>query len=174
MSIVALVGCGGGTGESPGQGGVPSKGVQEGKGEGAEESAPPGGATLAESEGDGVVMTITSAVRDSGGFLTVSGKVTNNSGVLWSGGEWRGDENELQKNGGSIAGASLIDKPGKKKYLVLRDTSGRCLCTKFSGGLDSGKSAEWYAQFPAPPVDTQKVDFQVGTMPPATIEISEG
>lgn len=174
VAILVLGGCGGGGDDSSDSGPVASKGPQDDKGKAPEGSAPPEGAVLAESEGDGVVMTVTSAVRDSGGFLTVSGKVTNSSGNLWTGGEWRGDESELQGNGGSIAGASLIDKAGKKKYLVLRDTSGRCLCTKFSGGIDSGKSADWFAQFPAPPEDTQKVDFQVGSMPPATIQISEG
>lgn len=174
MAILALGGCGGSGDDSSGSGSVASKGPQGDKGKAPEGPTPSGDVVLAESEGDGVVMTVTSAVRDSGGFLTVSGKVTNSSGNLWTGGEWRGDESELQGNGGSIAGASLIDKVGKKKYLVLRDTSGRCLCTKFSGGIDSGKSADWFAQFPAPPADTQKVDFQVGTMPPATIQISEG
>ncbi|WP_405184142.1 hypothetical protein [Streptomyces albidoflavus] len=174
VAILALGGCGGSGDDSSGSGSAASKGPQEDKGKTPEGSAPPEDAVLAESEGDGVVMTVTSAVRDSGGFLTVSGKVTNSSGNLWTGGEWRGDESELQGNGGSVAGASLIDKVGKKKYLVLRDTSGRCLCTKFSGGIDSGKSADWFAQFPAPPADAREVDFQVGTMPPATIQISEG
>lgn len=60
-----------------------------------------------------------------------------------------------------------MDKAGKKKYLILRDTQGRCLCTKFEGGgVDAGQSADWYAQFPAPPEGTTKVDFQVGDMPP--------
>lgn len=106
--------------------------------------------------------------------MTVEGKVTNNTGGRWMAVEWRGDERELAKNGGSVAGASLIDQAGKKKYLVLRDTSGRCLCTQFSGGVRDGESAQWFAQFPTPPEDTTSVDFQVGSMPPATIELSEG
>jgi hypothetical protein len=40
--------------------------------------------------------------------------------------------------------------------------------------VKAGQSADWFAQFPAPPTDTTKVDFQVGSMPPASIEISEG
>jgi hypothetical protein len=130
---------------------------------------------LAEVKGEsGLTLTITSAKRDSGGFVTVEGSVTNNREGFWSAADWRGDERELSKNGGSIAGASLIDQGGKKKYLILRDTAGRCLCTKFDGGVDKGATADWFAQFPAPPEDTTKVDFQVGAMPPASIEISEG
>ena len=78
------------------------------------------------------------------------------------------------KNGGSVAGASLVDQAGKKKYLILRDTEGRCLCTRFARGSKPGESADWFAQFPAPPEGTTKVSFQVGSMPPASIELSEG
>ncbi|MFD8935852.1 hypothetical protein ACFV0R_11400 [Streptomyces sp. NPDC059578] len=137
-------------------------------------AAAPESQQLSEVKGGGLTLTVTSAVRGEGGFITVQGTVSNGSGQPWSAGEWRGDESELAKNGGSIAGASLVDNTGKKKYLVLRDTEGRCLCTRFTGGILSGDTAEWFAQFPAPPEGTTKVDFQVGSMPPASIEISEG
>ncbi|MFJ2767656.1 hypothetical protein [Streptomyces sp. NPDC087300] len=174
--VLTVAGCGGGgdgdekKSDKNSQPSSPAK-----KGDGKEESQKPAAdEVLAEAKGDGVTLVITSAKRDGGGFLTVSGKVTNSSGGLWTGGQWRGDEKELQKNGGSVAGASLVDGQGKKRYLVLRDTSGRCLCTKFEGGLDSGQTVDWFAQFPAPPEGTDKVTFQVGSMPPAPIEISEG
>jgi hypothetical protein len=40
--------------------------------------------------------------------------------------------------------------------------------------VNEGETAQWFAQFPAPPEGTTSVDFQVGSMPPATIELSEG
>jgi len=130
---------------------------------------------LAEVKGEnGLVLAVTSAKRDDGGFVTVEGTVTNDTDTLWVAADWRGDERELARNGGSIAGASLIDQKGKKKYLILRDTSGRCLCTQFTGGVRQGETTQWFAQFPAPPAGTSAVDFQVGSMPPASIEISEG
>ncbi|THC53456.1 hypothetical protein [Streptomyces sp. A1499] len=175
--VFTVAGCGGGDDGSEGKSdkNAASKAPDkrgDGKGDGAE--SPPAEDVLAEAKGDGVILVITAADRDEGGFLTVSGKVTNTSGGLWTGGQWRGDEKEMQKNGGSVAGASLVDGQGKKRYLVLRDTSGRCLCTKFEGGLDSGQTADWFAQFPAPPEGTTKVTFQVGSMPPAPIELSDG
>ncbi|MEV8566995.1 hypothetical protein AB0436_15730 [Streptomyces sp. NPDC051322] len=100
--------------------------------------------------------------------------VTNGSGKFWNPAEWAGDEQELAGNSASMAGASLVDTGGKKKYLVLRDTQGRCLCTRFTGGFDAGEAKAFYAQFPAPPASTTSVEFQVGDMPPATIDISEG
>lgn len=129
---------------------------------------------LAEAKDGDIAVKIESAVRDQGGFVTVSGTVTNNGSTSWIGANWKSEETELQGNGGSLAGANLVDVSGKKKYLVLRDTGGRCLCTKFSKLLGNGESASWYAQFPAPPEETTDVKFQVGTMPPATIQISEG
>lgn len=140
-----------------------------------ESNAPQPDTVLAEVKGEGgVTLTVASAAFDEGGFVTVQGKVTNGTGRAWSVGDWRGDERELASNGGSMAGASLIDQSGKKKYLVLRDTEGRCLCTRFNGGLRTGETTDWFAQFPAPPDGTNKVDFQVGSMPPASIELSKG
>lgn len=130
--------------------------------------------TLAEVKGNGITLTVTSATRDQGGFLNVTGTVTNGTSALWLGTQWKSEETELQGNGGSVAGASVVDQEGKKKYLVLRDTEGRCLCTKFEGGIDQGKSADWFAQFPAPPEGTKSVQLQVPTMPPAQLNLTEG
>ncbi|MBM7171532.1 hypothetical protein JQK87_24610 [Streptomyces sp. G44] len=171
--VLPVAGCGG-DGDEPDKTSKSSTPPDKGDGKSRGSGEPADDQPLAEAKGDGVTLVITSADRDGGGFVTVSGKVTNTSGDLWTGGQWRGDEQELQKNGGSVAGASLVDGAGKKRYLVLRDTSGRCLCTKFEGGLDAGQTADWYAQFPAPPEGTDEVTFQVGAMPPAPIEISEG
>ncbi|EFG64726.1 secreted protein [Streptomyces sp. SPB074] len=130
--------------------------------------------TLAEVKGGQELdLKITRAQRDAAGFLTVSGSVTNGSGNAWTAADWRGDERELRDNGGSIAGASLVDAAAKKRYLVLRDTQGRCLCTRFVGGVNPGATTDWFAQFPAPPASTKKVTFQVGSMPPAEIPLSE-
>lgn len=174
--VLTVAGCGGGgDGDKSDKGSKPSASAKgDDGGDEKESQAPAADEALAESKGDGVTLVINSANRDEGGFLTVSGKVTNTSGGLWTGGQWRGEEQELQKNGGSVAGASLVDQEGKKRYLVLRDTSGRCLCTKFEGGIDSGNTVDWFAQFPAPPEGTKQLSFQVGAMPPASIELTEG
>lgn len=175
--VLTVAGCGGGGGDDdkPDKSGSSSsagKGEDEGKPK--ESEAPPADQVLAETKDGDVGVRITSALRDGGGFVTVSGSVTNNGSRSWMGAGWASDERELRSNGGSLSGASLVDNKGKKKYLVLRDTSGRCLCTKFDGRVKQGETANWFAQFPAPPEGTSKVTFQVGSMPPAPIEISEG
>ncbi|MFK0020628.1 hypothetical protein [Streptomyces sp. NPDC090798] len=175
--LLMVAGCGGGGSGKSDKGSSSSSSSATNSNGGTTQSKAPesAAAPLAEVKGEsGLVLTVTSAKRDGGGFVTVEGTVTNNTSALWVAAEWLGDESELARNGGSIAGASLIDQKGKKKYLILRDTSGRCLCTKFTGGVRPGATADWFAQFPAPPADTTNVDFQVGSMPPASIQISDG
>ncbi|KUL47329.1 hypothetical protein [Streptomyces sp. NRRL S-1521] len=173
--VLTVAGCGGGEDDKSGENSSakPSS-TKHGDGERNTSEAPDTEKALAEVKSNGITLTVTSATRDQGGFLTVNGKVTNGTSGIWVGSEWRSDENELKKNGGSLAGASVVDQQGKKKYLVLRDTGGRCLCTKFEGGINEGQTVDWFAQFPAPPEGTAEVQFQVPTMPPAPIELSDG
>lgn len=174
--LLTVAGCGGGGGsEADKRPPASPASARSSGGERQESQTPQSNPVLAEVKGEnGLTLTITSAKRDAGGFVTVEGSVTNNTNDIWLAENWRGDERELTQNGSSVAGASLIDQKGKKKYLVLRDTTGRCLCTKFDGPVKQGQTADWFAQFPAPPEGTAQVDFEVGAMPPASIDISEG
>lgn len=121
---------------------------------------------------DGVTLTLHSAVRDSGGFVTVNGTVTNHGTRVFNAIDWRSNESELHSRS-SLSGATLVDKAGKKRYLVLRDTDGECLCTTGLSGLRPGESRPVFAQFPAPPAKVTEVDFQLPTMPPADVRITE-
>ncbi|MCX4548564.1 MULTISPECIES: hypothetical protein [unclassified Streptomyces] len=172
--VLAVAGCGSGdNGKSAASSPVAKTTRSDAKGQSS--PAPEQDKVLAEVKGgDDVTLTVVSALRDSGGFLTVNGKVTNGSGKFWNPAQWAGDEQELAGNSASMAGASLVDVVGKKKYLVLRDTQGRCLCTRFTGGFDANEAKTFYAQFPAPPASTKSVEFQIGDMPPATIDITDG
>ncbi|MDT0412827.1 MULTISPECIES: hypothetical protein [Streptomyces] len=175
--LFGVAGCGGDEGGKESPPSAKSSVEQSGDSKrSASEGAPSQTAeeSLATAKDGDVAVVIHSAVRDqNGGYVTVSGTVTNNGGGPWSGAEWRSDESELRGNGGSVAGATLVDPVGKKRYLILRDTLGKCLCTKFDGQVDAGQTVDWFAQFPAPPASTKKVTFQVGSMPPAEIPLSE-
>ncbi|WP_259453380.1 hypothetical protein [Streptomyces ginkgonis] len=187
--VIAVASCsGGGDGDGGGDGGSASSDTGGGSG-GTDDKQPDTGAPegdegdagaeddtpLAEVTGQGGVrLTITSAERDAGGFFTVSGTLTNDGSERFLEIGWRGDERELTNNGFSMAGSSVVDKVEGKRYLILRDTSGRCLCTQFGSGLNPGDSVEWFAQFPAPPDDATELEFNIGNMPPAPLEISAG
>ncbi|MEU9236498.1 hypothetical protein [Streptomyces subrutilus] len=137
---------------------------------GSQSSAPP--QVLATLNGEaGVVLTINSAARDAGGFLTVSGQIKNTGDKAFGNtAAWRG--NELNASGVSVAGVNLVDKAGKKRYYVLRDTEGRCLCTTGVVIIEAGQSVPFFAQFPAPPATTSEVEFNFPTFASASLKIS--
>jgi hypothetical protein len=180
---LAVAGCGGGDG---GDGGDRKSATSEGAhtggtggnggGDGSGGSGGSGGhSTLAQVKGgkDGrLTLTVTSAVRDHAGFATLKGTVRNDGPAVAVLPGWASDEAELKDNGLSMAGATLVDEKARKRYFILRDTAGRCLCTRFSGGFQQGETTHWYAQFPAPPDSTTEVDFQVADLPSATVELS--
>lgn len=173
--VLTVAGCGGDENGGGKKASTESTSSSKGRSDEQENPEKPAGEqVLDEVTGDeGITLTVNSAVRDQGGFLTVRGKVTNGGPGRWIANSWRGEEQELQRNAASMAGATLVDKSGKKRYLILRDTEGRCLCTTFTS-FKPGEEKTWYAQFPAPPEDSTKVTFQIADMPPADIKISEG
>ncbi|MCX4764689.1 hypothetical protein OG562_27725 [Streptomyces sp. NBC_01275] len=129
---------------------------------------------LAEMKGpSGLLLQIASAVRDSGGFVTVNGELKNDGGeVAVIPLELSGNETEIMNNGRSLGGATLIDSKGKKRYYVLRDTDGRPLTTTGFSTLKAGESIDVFLQFPAPPTSTTDVTFQLPLFPSAVIKIS--
>ncbi|MFJ3926644.1 hypothetical protein [Streptomyces sp. NPDC090022] len=146
--------------------------------QGAQQPVPNGGQSAAPLEvlatvngESGMVLTINSAQRDAGGFLTINGQLKNTGSETYvKTTPWRG--NELKDSGTSVAGVTLVDKPGKKRYYVLRDTDGRCLCTTGLATIEGGKTVPFFAQFPAPPATTTDVEFSLPTFATATIKIS--
>ncbi|MEV6163276.1 hypothetical protein AB0L71_15340 [Streptomyces sp. NPDC052052] len=128
---------------------------------------------LAEVKGDGLTLIVNQVKRDSGGFVTVQGEIKNESGQTRNTSSWAGTESSIvAKNPNSVAGATLVDKAGKKRYYVLRDTENRCLCTTSIPPLLAGKTIPVFMQFPAPPSTTTEVDFTLPTFATASLKIS--
>lgn len=71
-----------------------------------------------------------------------------------------------------MAGATLTDKAGKKRYYVLRDTESRCLCTVGITRIGAGETIPFFAQFPAPPASSTEVEFNLPTFATATVKLS--
>jgi len=169
---LGVVGCGGGSDDDkkPTASNSASKGDNSGPSpqEGQEDEP------LAELRGqDGLLLALTTAERDSGGFLTINGELKNEGAkriavpaVL------RGNETEIIRHGRTLGGATLVDSKGKKRYYVLRDTDGRPLTTTDLGIIKPGETIPVFMQFPAPPTSTTEVSFQLPTFPSATIEVS--
>ncbi|MCL7428505.1 hypothetical protein ACFVP3_19640 [Streptomyces sp. NPDC057806] len=168
---VGVAGCGGGGDDDK----KPESSASASKDSGSAPDAQEGtDELLAELRGEeGLVLRLTSAQRDSGGFVTVSGEMKNDGdeaarvSVRTS-----GDETEILRHGSSLGGATLVDSASKKRYYVLRDTDGRPLTTTDMPRIKAGDSIPVFMQFPAPPTDTTEVTFQLPTFAAATIQIS--
>ena len=62
----------------------------------------------------------------------------------------------------SVDGIYLLDVPGKKKYLVVRDSGNYCLCSRnITRNLAPNTSAAYWAKFPLPPDSVQKIGIVV-------------
>ncbi|MEV8091551.1 hypothetical protein [Streptomyces nigra] len=167
-------GCGGGGGDgddkkprksaSATKDGAPDPSTQEG------ESDTP----LAEMKGSkGLLLQITSAQRDAGGFVTINGTLKNDGAErVTVPPAVRGDETEILRHGMSLGGATLVDSKDKKRYYVLRDTDGRPLTTTGFTSLKAGESLAVFIQFPAPPANSSEVTLQLPTFAGAPITIS--
>ncbi|MEU4037038.1 hypothetical protein [Streptomyces collinus] len=169
---LGVAGCGGGGGDDK----KPQTSTSPSKNGGSQPSAQEGQSDepMAELKGpNGLVLDITSAARDTGGFVTVSGNLKNDSGrLLTIPAQLSGNETEIIRNGRSFGGATLVDAKGRKRYYVLRDTDGRPLTTTGVSSLKSGETVPVFMQFPAPPADTDQVSFQLPMFAPADISIS--
>ncbi|MGW4230604.1 hypothetical protein ACWEF9_15165 [Streptomyces sp. NPDC004980] len=180
---LAVTGCGTDGGGKTGDAGsppssVPSKSAEEDKGAQQEDTAAgenvDPNVKLAEIRGQrGITLVINQVKRDSGGFVTVQGEVKNESDTNQPTSGWAGTEAMIvEKNPNSVAGAALVDKVGKKRYYVLRDTDNRCLCTTGILPLQPGKSTPVFMQFPAPPSTTTEVDLMLPTFATTSLKIS--
>ncbi|MEU6481970.1 hypothetical protein ABZ858_34875 [Streptomyces sp. NPDC047017] len=169
------VGCGGG-GSGGGDDKKPEAPATASKDGGSNPSTQEGQsqAPIAEIQGqDGLLLQITSAQRDAGGFVTVNGTLKNDgakSVVVPP--QTSGNETEIIKNGPSLGGATLVDAKGKKRYYVLRDTDGRPLTTTGLGNMEPGQTLPVFMQFPSPPTTTTDVTLQLPTFSSATVKIS--
>lgn len=182
-AVLALVatGCGGddgGSAKNPGTSSKPSGGDTSNDKAAGEDTAAGDpvdqNAKLAQVNGrDGLTLVVNEVKRDTGGFVTVSAVIKNGGDGVRSGGQWAGSESTiLTQNPNSVAGATLVDKVGKKRYYILRDTDGRCLCTTGLSAIQPGKSVSIFMQFPAPPQTTTEVDFTLPTFATASLKIS--
>lgn len=129
---------------------------------------------LAEARGDkNMLLVINQVKRDAGGFVTVQGELKNQGQTVVNPSAWAGSEVAIvSKNLNSVGGATLVDKVGKKRYYILRDTDGRCLCTTGMSAVQPGASVPVFMQFPAPPTETTEVDFNLPTFATTSLKIS--
>ncbi|MEU1470839.1 hypothetical protein ABZ434_21715 [Streptomyces sp. NPDC005761] len=176
---LVVTGCGGDDGGSKEGAGSSTSAKPSGEDKGAGDDTAAGdkvdpNAKLAEAKGQGgLTIVINQVKRDSGGFITVQGEIKNEGDQSKNTAGWAGSESAVvAKNPNSVAGATLVDKVGKKRYYILRDTDSNCLCTTGILPLQPGKSTPVFMQFPAPPETSTEVDFTLPTFATTSLKIS--
>lgn len=138
-----------------------------------EEAAPPAPApapaaktpsVLATTDGEypDVKVEVTELKRASGDTLTLKFAIINDSSEAMSYSYDFGEAGKYHTGDfNSVGGVNLVDAAGKKKYLVLRDSAGNCVCSRGLKGVQPGSRANLYAKFPAPPGDVEKITVEI-------------
>ena len=118
----------------------------------------------AEGETPDVRIEVRDLKRGEGDTVTLRLRLVNESGDAF---DASCDMREPGANDscGEFSGAYLLDAANKKKYLVVRDTEGKCVCSGVDS-LEDGKKMNIWATYPAPPADVTKMTVVVPLFEP--------
>jgi hypothetical protein len=118
----------------------------------------------AEGETPDVRIEIRDLKRGDGDTVTLRLRLVNESGEPFDAScEMR--EYGANDDCGTFSGAYLLDAANKKKYLVVRDTEGKCVCSGVDN-IEDGKKMNIWATYPAPPAEVTKMTVIVPLFEP--------
>jgi len=112
-------------------------------------------ALTAVSEKPGFRVEVVSLKREDGGTVTLTFRLHNDTDKSADFAcELRESGNESCRQ---VSGVHLIDGANRKKHLVVRDSTGACVCSTTLTSVQPKGSVNLWAKFPAPPENAQKV-----------------
>lgn len=117
--------------------------------------APPKPIATTDGETPGLRIDVMQLKRVSGDAVMLRFTVYNNSDKVYSGDSFYGSE------GYTTDGVYLVDLDGKKKYLVVKDSEDKCLCSRGIQGIPAHGSAVLWAKFGAPADNVTKLGVVV-------------
>ena len=113
---------------------------------------------VGEGERSGFKIVVKDVKRDEGGTVTLRLQMSSDN---------EAPEGIYQILDGYLPDkVHLIDAANKKKYLTVKDASGKCLCTEIKGEVAKDKPVNLWAKFPAPPAEVQKITVVVSGFEP--------
>jgi hypothetical protein len=126
----------------------------------ADEAPAPASSVLASADGQqaGTRIDITKLKRSSGGTVTLDYVLVNDSDATLNTSSLLRDERGPYRSSDGIA---LIDAAGKKKYLVIRDSDNKCLCSTDIEDVKPKSRVNLWAKFPAPPEDVKEISIAI-------------
>ena len=106
----------------------------------------------------GIEAQILELKRGPGDSVTLKFRLRNNTGK---------DQNPIDKhftkyNRSDVGNVSLVDYINKKRYLVMKDSDGSCICSNGTykvHTLAAGESREFWAKFASPPANITKISI---------------
>jgi hypothetical protein len=126
-------------------------------------------AAAAEISGEGQVpgskVVVREVKRDAGGTVTLRFQLVND-------GEANVKTYDVLGTYFSLDNVSLVDTADKKKYLVVKDSAGKCLCSELKDDVVPGSRFNLWAKFPAPPAEVQKITVVVPGFEPVDAPIT--
>ena len=127
-----------------------------------------------DGEDEGARVEVQELKRSSGGTVTLKFAMINDSTNNELSLRYRFGENNSDADFGSVAGTTLVDPVSRKKYLVVRDTEGHCMCSAGVPNMRPKSRVNFWAKFPAPPADVKKVSVIIPhVIPMDDVPISE-
>lgn len=123
-------------------------------------AATPAGIATADGEQSGITLSVQELKRTSGGTVSLKFSITNASSESLDYG-YNFGEKDRTPDYGSLGGVVLIDEANKKKYFVVRDSEGQCVCSRGLKEQKAGETRNLWARFPAPPDDVQKISVVI-------------
>ncbi len=118
-----------------------------------------------EGQAVGTKVVITSIRREAGGTATLRFQLVN------------GSDQKISTYG--VLGqffttdlVTLIDAANKKKYLVVKDAQGKCVCSELKQDAVAGSRFNLFATFPAPPAGVEKITVVVPGFEPVEAPIT--
>ena len=115
-------------------------------------------ALVGEGEKAGHKIIVRDLKRDDGGTVTLRFRMVNDNEKPETVYQLLGDYLDNRVH--------LIDAANKKKYLVVKDSSGKCECTAIKGNVTKDSPVNLWAKFPAPPESVQKITVVVSGFEP--------
>lgn len=123
--------------------------------------ATPSGIATADGETSGVKAVVQELKRTSGGTLSLKFTLLNGSDKKLGFGYEFADPDKQIADFATVGGVTLVDEANKKKYFVVRDSDGKCVCSRGLHDVKQGDSINVWARFPAPPDDVQKISVVI-------------
>jgi len=114
---------------------------------------------VAETDGEipGVSVQITELRRLDNDTINLKLIMTNDSDKEFRFGDGIFADRDYPKDNWTIGGIHLLDSTGKKKYLVVRDSEGNCVCSHVAAPIPAHSRMNLWAKFPAPPENVRKI-----------------